>query len=178
MVRKWMIVLVVFAFAASMLALSSCAKKQIAAGGTGTAPTAMQPAPAPSAPPAGSGPAKMDPLAGEIKAFESEAVYFDYDKSDLKPAARAILEKKAGWLRANAQFKLKVEGNCDERGTVEYNLALGERRAKAAVKYLNALGIAADRMTTVSYGEERPADPGHNEAAWSKNRRDEFKLSR
>jgi peptidoglycan-associated lipoprotein len=176
MVRKWMIVLVVFAFAASMLALSSCAKKQVAAGGTGAPAAGMTAPSAPAAPAAPAG--KVDPLAAEIKAFESEAVYFDYDKSDLKPAARATLEKKAGWLRANAQFKLKVEGNCDERGTVEYNLALGERRAKAAVKYLNALGIAADRMTTVSYGEERPADPGHNEAAWSKNRRDEFKLSR
>jgi len=173
-----MIVLVVFAFAASMLALSSCAKKQIATGETGAKTGAVQP-PA-TTPPAGptSQPPKEDPLAKEIKAFESEAVYFDYDKSDLKPAARATLEKKAAWLRSNPQFKLKVEGHCDERGTVEYNLALGERRAKSAVKYLNALGISGDRMTTVSYGEEKPADPGHNEAAWSKNRRDDFKLSR
>ena len=176
MVRKWMIVLVVFAFAASMLALSSCAKKQVKVEAPASAP-AMTPAPAPAPAPAAKGPAE-DAMAKEVKAFEAEAIYFDFDKSDLKPAARAILEKKAGWLRTNSSYKLKVEGNCDERGTVEYNLALGERRAKAAVKYLNALGIAADRMTTISYGEERPADPGHNEAAWSKNRRDEFRLSK
>jgi peptidoglycan-associated lipoprotein len=71
-----------------------------------------------------------------------------------------------------------VEGYCDERGTNEYNMALGDRRAKSAMKYLNALGISANRMSTVSYGEEKPADPGHNEAAWAKNRRDEFKLSK
>lgn len=179
MVRKLMIVVVVLAFAASMLALSSCAKKQIGTGDTTPAARpaapAAKPAPAPAAPAQDPAAAK---LQAEIKAFESEAVYFDYDKADLKPAARATLEKKAGWLRANPQFKLKIEGHCDERGTVEYNLALGERRAKASAKYLNALGISGDRITTISYGEERPAVPGHNEAAWSKNRRDEFRLSR
>jgi peptidoglycan-associated lipoprotein len=94
----------------------------------------------------------------------------------LKAPARAILENKAAWLRANGRYKVRIEGHCDERGTNEYNLALGERRANSAFKYLNALGVSADRMSTISYGEERPADPGHNEAAWAKNRRDEFKL--
>jgi len=131
-------------------------EEQIATGGTGAAPAGDAARTRPVRPPAGAGPAKADPLAGEIKAFESEAIYFDYDKSDLKPAARATLEKKAAWLRSNPQFKLKVEGHCDERGTVEYNLALGERRAKSAVKYLKRLGISGDRMTTVSYGEEKP----------------------
>jgi peptidoglycan-associated lipoprotein len=175
-----MIVLVVFAFAASLLALSSCAKKQVKAADEAARPAEIKKAePAPAAPPTDDS-AKLRELERqrEIKAFESESIYFDFDKSELKPAARATLEKKAGWLRANPQYKLRIEGHADERGTVEYNLALGERRAKAAQKYLTALGISADRIATVSYGEERPADPGHNEAAWAKNRRDEFKLSR
>ncbi|NIR17957.1 MAG: peptidoglycan-associated lipoprotein Pal, partial [Desulfobacterales bacterium] len=98
--------------------------------------------------------------------------------SELKPEARAILVKKAEWLRNNQEFSVRIEGHCDERGTNEYNLALGERRANAAWKFLNALGISGSRMTTISYGEERPADTGHNETAWSQNRRDEFKLIR
>jgi peptidoglycan-associated lipoprotein len=177
-----MIVLVVLVFAASLMALSSCAKKQV------KADEAAKPAEIKKAEPA-----KVDDsdreaklrelerqqkLQAEMKAFESENIFFDFDKSDLKPAARAVLEKKAGWLRANSGYKLRIEGHCDERGTLEYNLALGERRAKAAAKYLTALGISADRIATVSYGEERAADPGHNEAAWSKNRRDEFKLAK
>ena len=115
-------------------------------------------------------------LENQIRAFESEAIYFDFDKSDLKPPARAVLEKKADWLRANPEFILRIEGHCDERGTNAYNLALGERRAASAERFLKELGISADRLSTVSYGEERPADPGHDEEAWAKNRRDEFKL--
>lgn len=113
---------------------------------------------------------------GEIRAFESEPIYFDFDKSDLKPPARAILEKKAEWLRSNPHFSVLIEGHCDEQGTHEYNLALGERRASAAEKFLIGLGISTDRISTISYGEERPADPGQGEEAWAKNRRDEFKL--
>ena len=79
-------------------------------------------------------------------------------------------------MRANPRYSVRIEGHCDERGTNEYNIALGERRANAAWKFMNALGISGNRLTTISYGEERPADPGHNENAWSKNRRDEFKL--
>jgi peptidoglycan-associated lipoprotein len=112
----------------------------------------------------------------EIAAFEAESIYFDFDMSELKPAARTTLTKKAAFLKANPAYKVRIEGHCDERGTNEYNLALGDRRANAASKFLNALDISADRITTVSYGEERPADPGHNEDAWTKNRRDEFKI--
>lgn len=115
-------------------------------------------------------------LRSEIQVFESEKIYFDFDKSDLKPAARKILNKKAAWLLANPGYKVQIAGNCDERGTAEYNMALGERRAESAWKYLNALGVSGNRMTTISYGEERPADPAHNEKAWALNRRDEFKL--
>ena len=116
-------------------------------------------------------------LRDEIQKFESEKIYFDFDKSELKTEAQAVLKKKAQWLRTHTQFSLRVEGHCDERGTNEYNLALGERRATAALKFLNALGISTHRMSTISYGEERPDDRGHNESAWSKNRRDEFKIT-
>ena len=120
--------------------------------------------------------ARANQLRQEINTFETERIYFDFDKSELKPAAQETLTKKAAWLRANPNYNVNIEGHCDERGTNEYNLALGERRADAASKFLIALGVSRDRITTVSYGEERPADTGHNESAWAKNRRDEFGL--
>ena len=113
-----------------------------------------------------------------ISDFESQKIYFDFDKADLKPEAKAVLKDKAAWLRAHVAYTVRIEGNCDERGTNEYNLALGERRAHAASKYLMALGISEHRLATISYGEENPVDPGHNEAAWAKNRRDEFNLTK
>ncbi|MDB9822765.1 peptidoglycan-associated lipoprotein Pal [Deltaproteobacteria bacterium] len=119
---------------------------------------------------------KAEQLRQEIYAFESENICFDFDMSELKPEARTVLTKKAAFLKANPAYKVRIEGHCDERGTNEYNLALGERRANTASKFLNALDVAEYRITTLSYGEERPADSGHNEDAWSKNRRDEFKL--
>lgn len=119
---------------------------------------------------------KEQMLQSEALAFESEPIYFDFDESILKPEARAILAKKATWLRANPQYRLRIEGHCDERGTSEYNVALGEKRAVAAAEYLRQLGLSADRISTISYGEERPADPSHTEEAWAKNRRDEFRL--
>jgi peptidoglycan-associated lipoprotein len=103
-----------------------------------------------------------------------QTVYFATDKSDLTPEARAILARNAAWLRAHAEFGAVAQGYCDERNTEEYNLALGERRAEAVRAYLASLGVADARMETISYGEERPADPGHTEAAWAKNRRVEF----
>ena len=117
-------------------------------------------------------------LEAEIRAFEARHIYFDFDRAELKPESRDILKAKADWLKAHPNFSVRIEGHCDERGTNEYNIALGERRANAAWKYLNALGISGDQMDTVSYGEERPVDQGHDEAAWSKNRRDQFKLIR
>jgi peptidoglycan-associated lipoprotein len=173
--RKLTMVLVVLAFAfGTMLSMSSCAKKQIGTGEAakpGMAPAAA--APAPAAAPSTAGVDK----AQEVRAFEAEGIYFDFDKSEIKPEAKAVLEKKAAWLRANPSYKVKIEGNCDERGTIDYNLALGDRRAKAAQKYLNALGISMDRMSTISYGKEKPICTEHNEKCWSKNRRDDFKLS-
>ncbi|RLB11206.1 MAG: peptidoglycan-associated lipoprotein Pal [Deltaproteobacteria bacterium] len=105
-------------------------------------------------------------------------IHFDFDKADLKPEAREVLKKLAEWLLKHPEFNLRIEGYCDERGTEEYNLALGQRRADAAKKYLVELGVSPDRITTISYGEENPIDPRHCEEAWAKNRRDEFKLIR
>jgi len=117
-------------------------------------------------------------LQNQINAVESEKIYFDYDKAELGPEAQATLDKKAKFLQSNGSYSLTIEGNCDERGTNEYNLALGERRADAAKKFLASLGVAESRIATISYGEEKPVDSGHDETAWAKNRRDEFKLSK
>ena len=108
--------------------------------------------------------------------FENEDIYFEFDSVRLTPDAQEILAQKAQWLRANPDAEITIEGHCDNRGTNEYNLALGEGRAQSAMAFLTDLGIDAARLNTISYGEEKPADPGHNEAAWSKNRRDEFKI--
>jgi len=115
-------------------------------------------------------------LVRQIEGFEATDIYFDFDKSNLKPEAQETLKKKAAFLRYNPSFALLIGGNCDNRGTEEYNLALGERRADSAKQYLIALGISGDRIKTISYGELRPADPANNEVAWALNRRDTFKL--
>ncbi|MBW1779708.1 MAG: peptidoglycan-associated lipoprotein Pal [Deltaproteobacteria bacterium] len=120
---------------------------------------------------------KLPPeLSKAVAEFENENIYFDFDKSNLKPEAQKILKKKAAFLRYNPSFSVLIAGNCDNRGTEEYNLALGERRASSAKEYLMALGISGDRIKTISYGELRPADPANNEVAWALNRRDTFNL--
>lgn len=101
-------------------------------------------------------------------------IHFDFDRYDLRPSDRAILSDHAKWLLANLKMRVLIEGHCDERGTVEYNLALGERRARAARDYLVNSGIAQDRLDVISYGKERPLDPHHNEVAWALNRRAHF----
>lgn len=103
-----------------------------------------------------------------------ESVYFEFDSYVLTPAARTTLQNNAAWLRINPEKSLTIEGHCDERGSDEYNLALGERRAKAVGEYLTSLGVAVDRLTLISYGEEMPAVIGYDETAWQKNRRAEF----
>jgi len=105
-----------------------------------------------------------------------KTIYFDFDHSDLRADAREGLQANASYLKGNSGVQITIEGNCDERGSNEYNLALGKRRAEAAYKYLVDLGVESSRMTTVSYGEEKPAAEGHNELAWAKNRRDDFKV--
>jgi len=106
--------------------------------------------------------------------FLNEDVHFEFDSAVLTPEAQEILKTKAEWLQKNPNVKSTIEGHCDERGTLEYNLALGERRASSAKAFLVDLGIPASRLNTISYGEERPVDPGQNEAAWAKNRRGHF----
>ncbi|HEX7967791.1 MAG TPA: peptidoglycan-associated lipoprotein Pal [Stellaceae bacterium] len=100
-----------------------------------------------------------------------DRVFFDYDKSDIKPEGRQVLQRQADWLKKYPNVTVTVEGHCDERGTREYNLALGERRASAVKKMLVALGVPTARVSTISYGKERPAVVGSNEAAWAQNRR-------
>ncbi|MDX2028441.1 MAG: peptidoglycan-associated lipoprotein Pal [Alphaproteobacteria bacterium] len=100
-----------------------------------------------------------------------DRVFFDFNDSDLKPEARATLDRQAAWLKKYGSINVTIEGHCDERGTREYNLALGERRATAVKNYLVADGISAGRVRTVSYGKERPAVLGSNEASWAQNRR-------
>jgi peptidoglycan-associated lipoprotein len=109
--------------------------------------------------------------------FQGKKIYFAFDSAVLTEESQATLKEKNDYLAANSNCKVTIEGHCDERGSVEYNLALGQRRADSAKKYLVMLGISAERLHTVSYGKERPVDPGHNEEAWAKNRRDEFVLN-
>ncbi len=106
----------------------------------------------------------------EARGYLQDA-FFAFDESTLTADAQTALTTSASWLKKNPQYSLLVEGHCDERGTEQYNLALGDRRANSAKEYLVALGVDAGRIRTVSYGEERPFDPGHDEAAWAKNRR-------
>lgn len=113
----------------------------------------------------------------EREMFENEDIHFEFDKSRLLPEAQEILKRKAAWLMSHSEVSaVTIEGHCDERGSNEYNMALGDRRANAAKAFLVDLGVPADRLSTISYGEERPLDPGHNEEAWAKNRRDHFTL--
>jgi len=100
-----------------------------------------------------------------------DRVFFDFDSSSIRADAQSTLERQAGWLNKNGSSKIVVEGHCDERGTREYNLALGERRANATKNYLVSLGVARNRIKTTSYGKERPAVIGSDEAAWAQNRR-------
>src|SRR3972149_3031385 len=111
----------------------------------------------------------------EVKVVpQLDDIHFDFDKSDIRTDAREILQKNADWLQNNPDIKIQIEGHCDEKGTAEYNLALGERRAMSTKKYLISLGISADRIYTISYGEELPIDPNHSEDSWTKNRRAHF----
>ena len=115
--------------------------------------------------------------AAEKALYELTDIKFDFDNFDLRDEAREVLKKHAAWLTENKDVNITVEGHCDERGTAEYNLALGERRAKAAAMFLVNMGIDDKRIKTISYGEELPLDPGHDEAAWARNRRAHFVAS-
>jgi peptidoglycan-associated lipoprotein len=166
--KLWMVVALLLVMP-GLLFVVSCQKKVAAQAQPAPAPVAAKPAPAPAPVPA--------PAVMAAPAFMTERIFFDFDKSALKMESQALLKKKGEWLKATANAKLTIEGNTDERGTAEYNMALGERRAQAAKKFLVDLGIDAKRITTISFGKERPIDPAHNEAAWAKNRNDGFVVS-
>jgi peptidoglycan-associated lipoprotein len=122
---------------------------------------------------------KEDSITSELAPddktrFENEDIYFDFDSIQLTPQAQAILTKKGIWLRDNPAATVTIEGHCDNRGTNEYNLALGEGRAQSVKTFLMDLGIDISRLNTISYGEERPIDPRQTESAWGKNRRAHF----
>jgi peptidoglycan-associated lipoprotein len=114
---------------------------------------------------------------GAAAASPLKDLFFDFDKANIRDDQKAALNDNVGWLKANARVKATIEGHCDERGTAEYNLGLGERRAKAVKDYLVAAGIAADRIATISYGKERPFVLGHDESSWKWNRRGHFVMT-
>jgi peptidoglycan-associated lipoprotein len=116
------------------------------------------------------------PVKKTIVESQFQTVYFDFDKYNLRPDAKAALDSNFTILKMFPDVVIKIEGHCDERGTVEYNLSLGQKRAQSTQDYLTGLGIAANRISTISYGKERPAVQGNDEAAWAKNRRCEFRI--
>lgn len=145
-------------------------------------PPTAEAQPRPAAPPPPPPPAPAPPPGPSIsqqafQEFQNQDVFFDYDQYDLRTDAKGILDRKATFLNQNSSVRSQIEGHCDERGTNEYNLALGERRANAAKQYLTTAGVNAARLSTISYGEERPLDPGRNEAAWARNRRAHFVIT-
>ena len=167
------------------LLLTGCPKRPMVPQVAAPAPTppaaATAPAPAPLPPAATPVPAPTPPpaAADEYKPNPAlKTVYFDFDKSGIRPAGAKILDASVGWLKTNPDQLVLIEGHCDERGTNEYNLALGERRAKAALGYLVSKGIDAERVTIVSFGKEKPVCSEHTEACWSRNRRDDFLTKR
>jgi peptidoglycan-associated lipoprotein len=167
--RKTPILLLVTSAA---LALSACAKKapeQLPPPPKDTTPPPA-PTPTPPPPPAPSGP-RPGSQADFLASVSADRVFFDTDKYDIDDADKATLQSQAAWLAKYPQVKVTIEGHCDERGTREYNLALGDRRANAAKNYLASLGVDPARMTTISYGKERPEALGSDEEAWAKNRR-------
>ena len=144
-----------------------------------TAPRPAMSAPAvtpPVTPPAqpAAAPAPRPPVVEFAANPSLRSIHFEFDRYEVRPVDAEILDQNAKWLQANPQHLLLIEGHCDDRGTPEYNLALGERRARAALDYLSAKGVQANRMTIVSYGKERPLCQEGNEACWSKNRRAQF----
>jgi peptidoglycan-associated lipoprotein len=110
------------------------------------------------------------------RTITNGVVYFDFNKYDVKPEYREVLRQKAELMRQYPSIRVRIEGNCDERGTQEYNLALGERRARAAYEYMVMLGVNPNQLEMISYGKERPAVQGSGEAVWSRNRRDDFRV--
>lgn len=175
--------------AVMMLFVVGCAKKQVKTSETGAAPDApsAQATPAPegivteTTPPGDTQTARAAEAAEGIAATQErpspfQDIHFDFNMSVVRADAKPILSSVADYLKKNKGAKLVIEGHCDERGTAEYNMALGDRRAEAARAYLASLGVPASALSTVSFGKEKPVDPGNNDEAWAKNRRAHFVL--
>lgn len=187
--RSWRSLLLVMPTLALVLLLAGCPKRPMvpvvsAPPPTPPAPTAA-PTPPPPAPPVAVAPAPAAPPVvvptpppAPPKEYAPNAalqpIYFDFDRSAIRPGDAKILDASAAWLKANPNQLVLIEGHCDERGTAEYNLALGDRRASTARSYLTAQGVAADRITVVSYGKERPVCSENAETCWARNRRAAF----
>jgi peptidoglycan-associated lipoprotein len=175
--------------AAAILTGAACHKtpKVTPAPAAEVVPPPPAPRPAPPVPVAEPVPVPPEPPREEAVSATSlddlnrnsplKPAFFSLDSSEIDPTAKSVLDGNAAILRQNATWVITIEGHCDERGTAEYNLALGERRAGAALAYLVSLGIPANRLKTVSYGKEFPFDPGHDDGAWSKNRRAHFVIT-
>jgi peptidoglycan-associated lipoprotein len=151
----------------ALVATAGCAKKR---------PPELPPTPAAETPVVTDGGESSDTLAGRLneqfkREVASDTVHFALDQYDIDPEARSILDSQAAWLVAHPEARITIEGHCDERGTREYNLGLGDRRANAAKNYLAARGVSATRITTISYGKERPLALGSDEGSWAQNRR-------
>jgi len=166
-------ILMACVLAGALVAAAGCAKKTTETPPTPPAPppqTQTQTPPTPVEPP----PTPPAPPAPSIGSGDFEPAFFDFDSYVLREDARQALDRNAKILRDNATVSVTIEGHCDERGTAEYNQALGERRAQAAREYLINAGVTAGRILVISYGKERPFDPGHDESAWAQNRRAHF----
>jgi len=147
---------------AALLLLAGCPDPATTTADTDTSGDVAQPTPPP--------PAAIS-AQEDLVINVGDRVFFDFDKSDLRPDAIDTLNRQADWMKTNGSVTVAIEGHCDERGTREYNLALGDRRGASAKQYLESMGVSGGRMETVSYGKERPAVLGSNEAAWAQNRR-------
>jgi peptidoglycan-associated lipoprotein len=158
---KWLLI----ALAIAVVLVPACAKKQVT--------PVEKPVEEVAPPPVVTPPVEQPPpvKVEQPVVISLEDVFFDFDKYNISDAYKQVLAKDADQLMKNHAQKVLVEGHCDERGTIEYNMALGEKRAKAVVDFFTTYGIPADRITWISYGKEKPFDTGHNEAAWAKNRR-------
>ncbi len=163
-------IVILMAVAGLLGACSTAPTSETAAVSGAGATTSSAPAAAPTPAPA-QAPAIEPGSEQDLKVNVGDRVFFAFDRYDLRPDARATLQKQATWLKVHQSVTITVEGHADERGTREYNLALGERRANSAADYLKSLGVEGSRIAIISYGKERPVDPASNEAAWAKNRR-------
>jgi peptidoglycan-associated lipoprotein len=181
MKRKWMLILALLMIVPALMMTTGCAKKAMKKDDMGTKTSDVDQSEADRQKALEE--ERLRQEAARKRAMEmakskftNEHVYFAYDSSVLDEAAQALLKSKAKWLKENPTAKVLISGHCDERGTIEYNLALGDARAKSAKSFLTTLGVNGGMLKTVSYGEEQPLDPGSNEEAWAKNRRAQFDI--